>query len=460
MNTQKNRPGLLRASDFIIKRIASGYWKQGAKLPAIRLLAAMAGVSKATMAKACEMLKEKQVVSGDRQHRLQVGNSQSNNTGLINENTLIWQRKRSLFQKDLLSGKFGTGKLPSTKELEFRYQVNFRTMQKILHALENDGVLQSAKKSYFFSSMQNRTRGTRIIFITFMGFISQQSALNKDHNRIARLFESECIRRGMQLEIVEIDFYDSAKTGTALRAIVDSVQVAGFILDLWWYTSPGFRKSYSDALAHCASFGKPMAILDELAGFDLPVQFEKNPGIQVYTIEGEKAGDRMAGYLAGLGHQSAVFISQVHHQQWSQERFNGIARRFFQCGLAENLHCVSDTFYMPMPAMLSAAGLNDNEVRRLLAIGRTPSQAADLEKTWQEYNLLPEPKTAMGDDIKPQLKKNLTSLATMLDQNFDTDFQTDICTSAIITAGKRQFISCLKALFTRALSLPGVTLWI
>jgi DNA-binding LacI/PurR family transcriptional regulator len=460
MDKQRKLPGIKKASDFITRQLETGQWKRDEKHPPIRQLANMAGISKDTMLKACRMLKQQGLLfAGEQQHATLENGSFATSAGL-NEHRLIWQRKRSQFEKDLLSGTFGTGKLPSMKELQFRYKVNFRTMQKIIVSMGESGILDSEKGGRLSFNRATRSQGTRIVFITFMGFISQQSALNKEHNRIARFFESECLRRGMQLEIVEIDFYDSTKTSIALKALVDNDLISGFIIDLWWYTSPGFRRAYLDTLDHCAAFNKPIALLDELANFELPVQFEKKPFIQVFTIEGQKAGERVAGFLIGHGHTSAAFISLAQHELWSERRFEGVARRFSQAGLSGRIHPVVDSFFMPMPAMLSASGLSDAAVRKLLAIGRTPAQAADLERTWEEYNHAPNAQSIITNELKLQLYKNLSSLSHALEQDFDHDFQKDICTSAIITAGKRLFASATQSLFERALAHPQVTAWI
>ena len=115
---------------------------------------------------------------------------------------------------------------------------------------------------------------------------------------------------------------------------VDSV--AGYVLDVWWDAPADFRQRYLDMLSRLASIKKPVAILDEFGNFDLPVQWERNPCLQVYRIE-NRAGERMAQYLIGLGHKKVAYLSLNHDAEWSQDRFAGIKKQFARINNADGV---------------------------------------------------------------------------------------------------------------------------
>ena len=134
-------PGREKAFAYVKNALDNKTWEPGERLPSIRSLARRAGVSLVTMFKTVRMLKENGLVSGAGYQRLTAGRLERTLAPPPKE-PAAWQRKGELLKKDIATGVFGlAGKLPPRKELQARYGVCFRTMRKILHAMEKDEII-------------------------------------------------------------------------------------------------------------------------------------------------------------------------------------------------------------------------------------------------------------------------------------------------------------------------------
>jgi DNA-binding LacI/PurR family transcriptional regulator/DNA-binding transcriptional regulator YhcF (GntR family) len=428
----------------------------------IRTLANMAGVSRGTMFNAIGLLRKNGVIKPREPRSFKVGSKNQTSAGATQQ-TASWQRKRMLLEQEILAGHFGLqGRLPSKKELQSRYGICFRTMHKILQAMADDGVIRPHGKGYALPAATSRASGQRIIFITCIDHATQVSALNKEHNQIVNVFENESMRLGLHLEIVEIDFYDSAKSRIAIAKLANDDLVSGFIVDLWWYPIETFRQSYIGAFMRLAAFRKPVAILDEAGNFTLPVQFLSNPMLQVFCIESKRAGERMARLLLNLGHSSIVYLSIVHQDEWSQKRFEGVKAQFLRAGCSDNgIHLVCNSGILTnMPCLLTASGLEDEDVRRLIAVGNTPSQTANLESIWLDFKKHNKPPYAGYPQLSSNLKTNIADFAHLMRKKSDALFYDKSIDGVISALEIHAFEINIKPLFKKALAFHDATAWI
>jgi DNA-binding transcriptional regulator YhcF (GntR family) len=459
MSTQ-NGTAAQQAVDFIGKNIQNGTYAQGSKLPPIRLLSHQAGVSVGTMMAALALLRQQGMISGAKNRRAIVGQELPNEKD-TQEHTLVWQKKQNKLEQDLLSGVFRQSQfLPSLKELGFRYDVSFRTLQKMFGLLGKKGLIKRQGRHYCQRSNAGHNEHRRVIFITTKGHLSQISALNHEHNRIVGLFENECLRMILQLEVVEIDFFDPVATHKALATVPSGDSVLGYLYDIWWYPNDIFRNTTVTMVTRLASFRKPLAILDELGSFELPNEFAKQYGIQVFRIETQRAARRMAQFLIAQGHTSIAYISAVHHDKWSQDRYAGIAAEFSSAGLWGHAHLAAAQVQTSLMYEYQISGLGDGDIHQLLSVGRTVSQAKDLEKQWNEYKIISHPRLFDNEKADARLRKNMKGIAALLKVGFDKDFLEMACEGAFEAASRLTFTSCLVPLFERALKLKDVTAWI
>jgi hypothetical protein len=455
-------PAVEEAVQFVETRLGSGDWKQGDLLPAISNLAGMVGVSRGTMIRAISELRKRGLVHGTQRSRLRLGNSIA---PLVSREspTKKWQRHRLQFEKDILAGAFGLhGTLPLLKELQNRYGVSFETMRKIADAMVDDGVLKLRGKRYALPDITGISTRKRIVFITCVGHAQQLSALNSAHNHIVNMFESECIRAGVCLDIEEIDIFDATKSRRASSRLVDKSDTIGYILDVWWYPLENIRRAYLDILDRITRFSKPIAILDEISGFSLPIEHTRNPLLQVYGIESARGAERIARFLLGLGHRTIAYLSLIHQAIWSQQRLNGLSAQFERAGLAAHVHLIQGkNLSILLPALLTQSGLDDDVVRKLITVSNTPSQAKDLTNRWKEFTSTHQPPYPEYPQFDKTICNNLSILAALVRQpNQDPLIFERMVNGAFDAISRKSFEIDAKPLFEQALKNRKITAWV
>jgi DNA-binding transcriptional regulator YhcF (GntR family) len=455
-----HQPAIEHAYGFVEEHLANGTWKAGECLPSMRRLAAMASVSKATMLKAIAYLAEKGLVSAAERYRVRAG------AGNIpaaphSEIRLLRHKIRALFERDMLSGIFGSDQsLPSVKELRARYGVSFSTMKRIISAMVSDRVLEPYGRGYRYPEIHHQSFQPRIVFITLQGHLAQLSALNSEHNQITNLFENEIKRRGISMDIVEVDFYDAVAARLAASHLSDSETIIGYILDVWWYEGEKYRDGYLHVLNRCAAFKKPAVLLDELGVFQLPMQHSTNPRVQVFAIQTKGSGSRMARFLIELGHRGGVYLSPFHGTAWSRERYKGIVEQFSRINCGNSLHLVTDETGAPIMYLLAESGLTPDQIHRWIPMERTPAQSKNFEAQWKEY-ISDKPLPLLVDSRdRAELRASLSSLPLLMGSNLPDSVLARLCSEAMaIGAGCFAKLS-LKQSFKRALALRDATAWI
>jgi DNA-binding LacI/PurR family transcriptional regulator len=456
-------PGIDQVRNLISGKIKAGIWQHGERLPSIRQLANMAAVSPSTVAKTLVLLRGQGLVNGLKRHRMFVGSSMpvTKSAGLQHAATPVRNTKRILIEKEILQGVFGlSGALPSMKIFAARYGICFRTARKILGRLVQEGVIASRGHRYFLAGSSNRWQNRQIIFITVSEHLQQVSALNQKYNQVANLLESKCIELGMRLIIVQIDFWDSDATELAISSIKNQDQVLGYIFDAWWYVQEQFQQNLLKVFDRIARFDKPVAVLDELGCFNLPIQYATNPFRQVFRIQGAKAGEKMARLLYSNGHEHIVYLSPLHYSQWSQERFAGVSGYYARMGMADNVYLCAENLEVHLPYILVASGLSSKDIRALLSVSRTPSQTADIMEQWKTF-VDTVPKPYAGYPRLPALtKKNLADLASLAQKKCDPLFRQKSVEGALDAAGNRIYDIMIAPLFKKALSRSETTAWI
>jgi DNA-binding LacI/PurR family transcriptional regulator/DNA-binding transcriptional regulator YhcF (GntR family) len=385
MNQRAVGPAIRKAFEHVKSGLENGTWLAGECLPSARELAAHAQVSIASMIRAVAILKAKRLVTSIERGHIRAGSGavvarpESRPAGSIR---LL---KRSALEQDMLSGLYSAqNRLPTVKELQVRYGVGYRTMQRILFDMTGDGALRLQGRTYELGGMQPHPSRHRILFLAPSFETKPLSALNRGQYRIFDLLEYECIRRGIQLKIMEIDRFNAAREKQSSTEASGATPETGFIIDLWWSVNEDLRALLVNLLARLSTLKKPVAILDENGDFELPLQFVSNPLIQVFRIEGKKAGSRVARFLLGLGHRSVAFVSSLHHSSWSRERFEGVAEQYAKAGCSDRLTKVVMSAEMIREHMFAFSDFDERLIRRLLPHDPTRSED-ELYKRYLEF---------------------------------------------------------------------------
>jgi DNA-binding LacI/PurR family transcriptional regulator len=160
-----------------------------------------------------------------------------------------------------------------------------------------------------------------------------------------------------------------------------------------------------------------------------------------------------------LGHRTIAFLTSLPDAAWSRERFEGISECFSKAGCSSGVRLASYLSEVSLPLVLTTAGLNDNEVKRMIAAGRTPSQAKDLELQWKEALKKGHP-TQHKQYRASGLYRSLNGLKSILHQRIDSDFIDAISIAAIKRTGERFFGLSMEPLFSQALDIREATAWV
>jgi DNA-binding LacI/PurR family transcriptional regulator/DNA-binding transcriptional regulator YhcF (GntR family) len=448
------------AVTFIKQKLRRRTLSPQGPVPPVRRLAAQCGVSKSTMALAVAHAKKAGLIAPDAQSDKRIGDLDPN--AAMRRAELPWKRKRVLVENEIVSGIIGTyGRLPAIKEMQSRYHICFRTMRKILQAMEMDKVIRPSGKSYVLSGLAAPKLRNEVLFITSRNYLAQASALNHQHNHIANRFETVSLSMGLILKVVEIDFYDSGGSRRAIAAIVKNKSPIGFIVDLWWDDSVNVRQAYVDLLERLTTIGKPTAILDEFGNFELPVQFSLNPLVQTFTIERQNAGERVARYCLSLGHNQLAYFSLNHYNAWSLARYAGLQAQLSRAGHKEPVDLFAGKEHSSMLLNhLALSGLPNADIERIILQGRTAAQTADLIRQWRLFKatVFRGPQSVTPE--MRSLRKNLSGLGAILRYGFEDDFLARIFDAALGAAGSRSFESNIETFFAQALASSAATAWV
>jgi DNA-binding transcriptional regulator YhcF (GntR family) len=454
-------PAIQRAVDFIRGKIDAAVWRPGETIPSVRTLSLSAGVSRYTMIKAVALLKKEGCIVTVERGGMRVAGPIPDDEGVTGENLEFWGQVRRALEQDILSGAFAQkGNLPNIKELQTRYGVCFRTMQKVVRSLVTDHVLVRRGKKLFEPGSSGPAYRQSIVFITHRTDSAQISAINHEHKRIVDILEDNCVRFGLALETVDVDFYNSGDVRRAVARLTGNRQAMGYVLDLWWYLGESFRQSYLDVLSALALEKKPAALLDELGSFALPHAFSGNPLVQVFRIEGSKAGERMAGFLLGQGHRSVVYLSSDHGQSWSQDRLTGLQTRFAKAGFPDavqpivigNLsHLLLQVFY--------ASRLKDDLIRKIFAATGTERQTREQFEAWLDFKENPE-QILIDEKHAPLFRRNLACFKQLAKQSLKNDLFRDLSAATLKRAYGWALDIVLEPLFKKAILCRNSTAWI
>jgi DNA-binding LacI/PurR family transcriptional regulator len=182
--------------------------------------------------------------------------------------------------------------------------------------------------------------------------------------------------------------------------------------------------------------------------------------LQVYRIEGQRAGTRVAKHLLALGCQSAGYFTLWPDAGWSVERFAGICEQFARAGCAGNVSAFAVEQDDPLLYLFKISGLTNLGIRKVIAAIRPPAQADNLWERWLRFERSAPSKELIAPEGERMLRKNLSPLARELRQGWDREFLAQTCITILDTAGKQLVRLQLEKLFAKALAEPRMHAWI
>jgi DNA-binding LacI/PurR family transcriptional regulator/DNA-binding transcriptional regulator YhcF (GntR family) len=428
-------------------------------MPSIASLAHSIGVSARTMVKAVARLKKAGIIEGAERERLRVAGGPSAVIPSIEQ--AVWRVKRAALEQDILAGIYArSNRLPSQKELCARYGVCCETMRKILRSLAADNVVFLRRKVYELPGNPARSSGKRIVFFTLQIRSMPLSALNQGQYRVFDLIESECISRELRMEIVELD-YRSLAAGVRAASNGAAKATLGYILDLSWKTTQEYGPMHVELLTQIARLKGPVAVIDENGDFVLPLQFSSNPLIQVFRIEGRRAGSRVARFLLGMSHRSVAYISTEHNSFWSRQRLAGVEEEYSRAGCPAGVRpIVTQEMESNTEGILAISDFDSILIRKVLAMDQN---ATNVDESYRAFLTLQKHfafEQFSAEDVR-DVRSRLAIIRDLQKRDPEKQLFDQICFDVLWHIGLRLHARACARLFDRALRLrPNVTAWI
>jgi|GEM_PF-387902 len=329
----KAHPAVQRACEYLLRGIQGGLWQSSGKLPSLANLARACGVSRDSMHKAVVRLKKEGILSVIERGGIHLGGFTA--TQAVVQPTLLWQRQRIRIERDINAGVYPPGsRLPSSGELQSRYQVSFRTLRKILEALNRDGMLEHKNRSYVVAQPERKSHQSRVLFICGdRPAIEDASPMNQRLVRFIDTVERECARQKISLGMMYVDWKNDDPGQIAQRIASYHEPLLGFIFNVHWYENLHPEK-FNLLLRAAARMRLPVAVVDQVGEYRLPHEFHINPRVRMYRIPAASAGAALARHLLALNHTRIAYISNVHQYLWSQQRLAGVQQRYADAGFA------------------------------------------------------------------------------------------------------------------------------
>jgi DNA-binding transcriptional regulator YhcF (GntR family) len=392
----RRRPGLDAARRYLIELTGRMRSVNQVRLPLLKQMAVLAGVSHSVMGKAAAELGREGalVVRPGRGIVLGSGASASPASSTVPGGSLRWQRLRSQLHQDLTNGRFGSRALPSQKELAGRYGVSQRTTSKALRTLADQGVLAPSGNKYRLAAPVVRTsRNTIVLFAR--GTLTDELALST--SRTAGQFnalEQICLSRNVRLQVVPCHYGEAGLTfpgweGGSFSGVFDSTQVLGFVV---WRI--GLSAAFvRDLAAGLRRFKKPAAIFVEDQTDEPMPGMSSDPLVRRYSAPLDfQAGMAVGAFLISRGHRHISCWSDGSELPWVKERLAGIDRAFADAGIVdgvESFHAWTDEFLRESANVKAVPGHLARTLQRASRELKVPSRderiaeaASSLYFTW------------------------------------------------------------------------------
>ena len=331
-------PALLQAINYL-RSLQPSQNTEIKQIPSITDLAENAGVSRVTMVKAIAQLKAKGMCvtirgkgtfirAREDEYPVEQPDTQPRDT---------WQRIKDSLSRDILNGVYAHGTpIPSYKQLCGRYDISYITMKKALTALARDGIIEPCGRSYSVVSPGTHVRSARIVLV----------GAQADNGHIARglmggeymrFLEGECIKSHIALEGVcyrrveaGLEFFED---GTAKQtSLYDSQSVLGYLV-----IAGALQQVDSIAvIKRLARFKKPVAVFVQRLIPGLYEAVRNLSSVKLYPVMYDtRPGQAAARYLLSRGHRRIAYISHLHAQAWSPQRYRGLGEMFDAAGFAD-----------------------------------------------------------------------------------------------------------------------------
>ncbi len=324
--------------------ISRGEFAPGERIPSASVLAGNIGVSKQTVWNAVKYLKQRGVLEPDAHRFLKVTGSEVPRQDVRHPRSgrhSVGDGVLERFRRDVLTGIYPESVvLPSRKELQARYQVSARTLNKVLHQLEKECLVVCRRNRIWIQPPSRTSVLQKRIVLVCRGELSGRLALSPHDETLVPMVQAACARQGIRMDVVVVHPRDKGPSldvnPISYQQIPRSESVLGYV-----YVVSTPENLDIDVLHELSLTGKKVAVIDEHGGVEYPRFARESANFHFFPVAiSARAGRDVGQFLLGLGHRHVAFLSHFRfpRAQYALKRLEGLQEVYRQAGYSEGVY--------------------------------------------------------------------------------------------------------------------------
>ena len=309
--------------DEFCKWIESSGFKDGARLPSVRKVAASLHASTFTVFQAYKRLVEQGKIYGEHGNGYFWGQKPEI---VVDAGEHETERLERLLLEDWKSGKISVDStLPSIKNLCLVYRTTSGSMSRTLEMLRERGVLdRKGRGRYYFKNTRSSAVNLKeILLIMRCNPNGDFNGLGERELTFMQKVYAEARRN--KLKVKALGYYE--KEGLFLDAAGNRVRLedCGEYFGAVVSTMLVFNISKLFALLACTRF--PISVWWEHPLYDIPRALKKEKRYAFFNLAfGDFPGRAVGHFLKEKGMERVAFISPYHMSMWSRDRLKGLKK--------------------------------------------------------------------------------------------------------------------------------------
>jgi hypothetical protein len=199
-------------------------------------------------------------------------------------------------------------------------------MRKALAELSTQGVLRSVGHGYH-AAVSAANAGSLKIGVLMFAWYEGPLMLTAEYDQgFMVALDLECSRRRISTEVLRYHYHDDPVTGEELATVTDAERITSQKLqsrkdiDGYVLLISNLGSINADLLLQVHATGKPIVIIDELGGWEVPDHLLRGGHmLLIHARPFETASRYVARTLIGRGHSHFAFLSVFHNDVTSQQ---------------------------------------------------------------------------------------------------------------------------------------------
>jgi DNA-binding LacI/PurR family transcriptional regulator/DNA-binding transcriptional regulator YhcF (GntR family) len=339
-----NTPSVAKAMSYVGAIAPDDPMLIDGRLPGLRRLARICGVSYLTMWRAMQRLVADKKMAVGAGRRFVLPGSPAPRPPAAPQ-----PRARRIIEsilRDIVAGKLAANSpIAGLKELTARYGAGRGTMGRVVRDLCDQGVLMRTGRAIEVARMAGPRPSARIVVLCFGDLIR----FDKHNAEIFGALERESALLNLKCDINTCAIERDALVAKNLWSVSNTgIPAGGDVLGYVIVTHP-LAEPTVRLIAAVQRYGKPVALLDDSGVVDSMRLRQPRVEMRVFRIGvGEIHGRRAGRYLLEMGHRRIGYLMQESDGPWALQRLAGLRG---ECAVAGNGAEVVHKICRPWPSM-------------------------------------------------------------------------------------------------------------